>query len=168
MNRHARSNPRRAFTLVELLATIMVLGISVGAALPVLSAVSDGARRASALARQHHESSVAMERIAEILRESGNPNIPSTMLTVLSPTQFRVASGRGVQLSKTTLIERDSKGRSKTLAHDITRVQFRYLRDDGATTTGTSAEVHAVEVVLDTTEVSSAMRVFLRGRMALP
>lgn len=168
MNRRRRAMPRRAFTLIELLATIVVLGISVAAALPVLSAISDGARRATVLARHHHDTSVAMERIAEILHESGNPNIASTMLTVLSPTEFRVASGRGVRLSKTTLIERDASGRSKTLADDITRVQFRYLRDDGALTTGTSAEVHSVEVAIDTTEVSSAMRVFLRGRMALP
>jgi len=164
-----RTSPRfLAFTLIELLATIVVLGLSTAAVLPVVSSISDASRRATTAARTTHEVSIALERAADILRESGDPTVAGSMLSILSSTEFRLASGAGVGLTGTTLNERTAAGAIKPLARDITRFEVRYLRDDGSTTTPIAQEVHVVEIFLESSDISTAIRVFLRGRMAIP
>ena len=168
MTRRHPHNHRRAFTLIELLATIMVLGLSMVAVLPVLTSVSDAAHRARTIAHRHHDISIALQRIAGILRESGDPSVAPSMLTVQSATEFRLASGAGIALDSGTLIERATTGQTMPLAPGITRFEVRYLRDDGSTTTAIPQDVHSVEVLLENAEIAAAMRVFLRGRMAIP
>lgn len=158
----------RAFTLVELLATISVLGLSVAAALPILSAVSSGGMRAEAIATERQDASAGIQRLAALLRSSGDPSHASTMLTSMKPTEFRLADGSGVELKRGALLERDTRGRTHPLVRGVTRFQIAYLRDDGITIATTAAEVHCVDLWVDTEHTRCATRVFLRGRMGLP
>jgi prepilin-type N-terminal cleavage/methylation domain-containing protein len=161
-------HPTRAFTLVELLATIAVLGLSVAGAMPILSSVRDSAHRATTVSHQHHEAALAIQRIAELLRPSGNPNDPALALSRMTPNEFRLTTGEGVALVRGALVERDTRGRTHPLARAIDRFELRYLRDDGTTAALSPTDVHAVEIRIDTTDTSCATRVFLRGRMAIP
>lgn len=158
----------RAFTLVELLATIAVLGLSVAAAMPILSAVTDSSRRATNGAHERHEASIAIDRIARLLRTAGNPDESSLMLARMAPTGFRLVNGAGVSLQDGILIERDTSGRDHTLARSIDRFTLVFLSEDGITPAPATAEVHLVEIRLDTPTSSCATRAFLRGRMARP
>ena len=166
---HRRTRPSRcAFTLVEMLATVSVLGLSLAAALPIVSSVADSAHRANAIARDRHEVSIALERIAAIVRASGNPDDASTMLTRTQSDELRLATGVGVSLVDGSLMERDTQGRTHPLARSIDQVEFLYLRDDGRTPAATATEVHSVQIRIDTPTTSCATRVFLRGRLAIP
>ena len=166
---HRRTRQSRcAFTLVEMLATISVLGLSLAAALPIVSAVSDSAHRADSVARDRHEVSIALERIAAIVRTAGNPDDASTMLTRTEPDEVRLATGAGVSLVDGSLMERDAQGRTHPLARSIDRFELTYLRDDGRTPAAIAAEVHSVQIRIDTPTTSCATRVFLRGRLAIP
>jgi prepilin-type N-terminal cleavage/methylation domain-containing protein len=161
-------HPGRAFTLIELLATIAVLGLSVAGAMPILSSVRDSAHRATMVSHQRHEVAVAVQRIAELLRSAGNANDPAAALSRMREAEFRLTDGQGVALVKGVLVERDTRGRAHPLARTIDRFELRYLRDDGATAALIPTDVHAVEVRIDTPSTSCATRIFLRGRMAQP
>lgn len=168
MIRVAARHPALAFTLVELLATIAVLGLSVAGAMPILTSVRDSAHCATAVSHQRHEVALAIQRIAELLRPSGNPDDASGAISRMASDEFRLASGEGIGVVRGVLVERDSRGRTHPLARSIDRFELRYLRDDGTTAALTPADVHAVEIRIDTPSTSCATRVFLRGRMAIP
>lgn len=72
-HRHVTTRQRVGFTLVEAIATIVVLGVLGSIAASILFTVSEGYLKASATAQMHNEASSAMERMVRELR-----NIPST------------------------------------------------------------------------------------------
>jgi hypothetical protein len=68
MKPRRRSSIRRAFTLVELVATMTVLGAMGSVVSVVLTSAIDGYTRASTAAQLNGELSIAMDRIDQLLR----------------------------------------------------------------------------------------------------
>lgn len=116
---HPRRPVRRAFTLVELIATMAILA-ALGSVISVIVSTSvNGYTRASTNAQLHSELSIALDRIDQMLRfippsAAGDPDISS-----VTATSITWSTNWALTLSGTQLLLSEAGGPSSILLKDV-------------------------------------------------
>lgn len=133
---------RAAFTLVEVLAVIVIVGAVASATAPIILALSDSYATARDQRIAADTAGAAMERIVRLVREapetiagSGAPDI-----TAASATTIEFASGERVELTGTTLWLTVPGEAASPLASGVSVFNLSFLGHDGVTNTMASPQ----------------------------
>lgn len=124
---------RRAFTLIETIAVIVVAGVLAGVVVPVVAS-STGAFADMSEARDRTEAaSLAMERIVRALREAGDradvAGVPDITLASAGRVQF--GDGTEIRLTGTTLWYAEPGAAEAPLCQHVAAFELVYLGHDG-------------------------------------
>lgn len=167
MRRRVRSSRRRGFTLVELLAAILVLSIVAAIVMPVTmssySSMADARRERAATERVAH----ALDRVVRLLREmpwsedDEELDMPGSLASA-----FALGDGRGVGLVGTELRITDGT-RYAVLCPSVTTFEVDYIAADGVTSVRSSdpKSAHSFHVTLEADGVRMTSAVFPRSRI---
>jgi prepilin-type N-terminal cleavage/methylation domain-containing protein len=126
----------RGFTLVEVVITIVIVGIISGIASLILlqgvRAYSDGQSRSDV----HYQARLAMERMGREIRLVRSRTVAD--IPVMNPTLFLFTDSQGVQMGfrlNAGAVQRtqDNGTTWQTLATGVTALNFSYLQQDGVT-----------------------------------
>jgi prepilin-type N-terminal cleavage/methylation domain-containing protein len=135
------SRTSRAFTLVEVTMTVLILAIVASSVVPLVFTASDNYANASNVRRTAEKTAYAMERAVRLLRDAPEGAFRGTLnLSIANASQFRYGTGRGVELTGTTLYERATDGTLSPLCDQVTGFTIDYLGDDGVTSTAAAPE----------------------------
>lgn len=160
-------NPR-GFTLIELIAVMLVLGIAAGAVTPLLISLTDTARAArnryAAIDTLHH----AIDRTARLLREAPPGAGGGIELTEATPTSFTLPDGRGISLVGDTIQLDPGDGSTWPLADAVSSLAFVYLQSDGTTTTNDPAQTQRVAIRIERDTMTLTTVVYFRTAEATP
>lgn len=151
------------FTLVELVAALLVVGLSLASVAPLVVTMTDTSRRAVARGEARHGLNLAMERVARMIREiprsSGGP---APAIASFGPRSLELESGAGVSLSGTTLTLTDADGNANPLCTSVEAFSLTYLEEDGLTEASEGAGIQRVHVSIERGGLRLATVVFLR------
>jgi prepilin-type N-terminal cleavage/methylation domain-containing protein len=166
---------RRAFTLVELIATMTILA-ALGSVVSIVIATSvDGYTRAATTAQLNSEISIALDRIDQLLRfipqsGSGGPDISS-----LTATSITWSGDWSLTLSGTQLLLTEDGGTPSVLLQDVSSLSVT-ARDQSnaalaASLSGSACDsIHRVRISITLTRsgVSETLRsrIFIRSLAA--
>lgn len=160
----------RAFTLIEVTMTVVILAIVAGSVVPLVFAASDNFANAATVRRTAEKTAYAMERTVRLLRDAPPGAARGTLdLTIADPSQFRFGTGRGIELSGSTLLERAADGTLSPLCDGVTSFAVEYLASDGVTSTSAApqdSQRFNITIVCDGFELRSAA--FARVRVVDP
>lgn len=154
----SRRRPRRAFTLIEAIASITILGTIAAVAAPLILEAGDGYASASTAGQLHVEASVALDRLARSLRsveqDSGAPT-PSPLITSTTDTSIAWGPASGVSLSGARLVLVDDGRAPAVLLDDVADFRVCTFDESNAalafTQSGTACRViRRVELTLTT------------------
>lgn len=173
----SRSVPRRAFTLVEAVATITIIAIIAGASSRLIFAGADGYASAATRAELANAASAAMERIALELREvaarpASSPVEPH--LDSVTASSISWEGGVSLALSGSEVIL-TTGGVGRTLVADVGSFAIQCFDESGtplaSTLSGDACDaVRRIQITLTLTRsgVSETLRtrVFLRCMIA--
>ncbi|MEM7627988.1 MAG: prepilin-type N-terminal cleavage/methylation domain-containing protein [Planctomycetota bacterium] len=163
MNRTGQE--RQGFTLVEVLAAIVVISIIGSIVVPVLTTLSrrhvDAVReRASVQAMSH-----AADQIVRLLRESPTRSDGSLAISVSAPDQIRFSDGRGLEFAAGDLVLHLDDGRSGTLLEAVDVFEIELLDAAGAAAPAEPGEAWRIRYRVETGEQVVAGVVFPRARL---
>jgi prepilin-type N-terminal cleavage/methylation domain-containing protein len=160
----------RAFTLLEALIAIMVVGVVAALAFPLLHTSSSGLASATSAARTIDRCAYAIDRITRELREGEvNPTTGAMLLQTADVDAVRFLSGRGLELDGDTLFVHDDAGTRAPLVDGVESFVVRYLGQDGRTDTRlTPASTQRFEVELRVGGLTLATAAVPRARMVAP
>jgi type II secretory pathway pseudopilin PulG len=131
-----RAGKRRAFTLVEATATIIIIASISAVIVPVIFSAGDAYANSASVRRTAEKGAYAMERVVRLLRDTPAGAARGTVdITIANTSQVRFGDGRGVELTGTTLNLRDTSGTLSTLCDNVTTFTIAYLGNDGTTDT---------------------------------
>ena len=166
-----RRPSRRAFTLVELIATMTILAALGSVVSVVIASSTDGYTRASTTAQLHSELSVALDRIDQMLRYI--PNIGgSPDITSLSGTSITWETDWSLNLNGAQLLLVKNGGTASVLLDDVSALSIQAYDESnaplGASLSGTACGAIrriAINITLTRNGVTEALRtrVFLRA-----
>jgi len=127
---------RGAFTLVEILASIVVISVVAAVVLPVITGATDTYSNAATTRRAAERGSYAMERTIRLLRDTPEGVTTDTVgISTAAADSILFTDGRGLSLSGTTLSLRDTDGTTAALCEDVTTFTITYFGEDGVTST---------------------------------
>lgn len=165
-------NSAHAFTLVEVLASIVVIGLVAGVTLPLVAASFEGYTTHTINRDTIEKSGFALDRVTALLR--GTPLADDTSglgITDATPSSLTLSDGTGLRLDGQDLLFRvisPSGPQEHLLLDRVTRFELTFLADDGVTSTlGTPAQTHCVHVYLERGGLALARAVFPRARLGV-
>ncbi len=123
----------RAFTLVEMMATILVLGLAASFVGPLMVELSRGAAFQKDARRELWETNHALERIADLVRTAPEGMGQSSGLSEVSATHFTRHDGRGVRFENGSVYVFDDDGESLLADNFAQDFELRVLAKDGVT-----------------------------------
>lgn len=158
----------RAFTLIEMIATVTILGIIGAAVLPVVESAGMLYAESARAARSVERASFAMDRACRFLRETPlNENADGLAIAGITPEQVSLESGDGLTLEHGQLLI-TIDGRTATLCADVDDFELAALGADGVTRTeGTPAHTRTIQVRLVVDGLEARTEVFLRSAMGV-
>lgn len=125
--------PRRGFTLVELLAAIVVIGAVLSVAASIVLSSADAYAAASSQREAEERISLALDRMVRAIREApedpampGSPDIAdaaSDAITLNGGVRYSIKSG--------VLFEKNAAGDASPLCTGVTVFELTYLGGDG-------------------------------------
>jgi prepilin-type N-terminal cleavage/methylation domain-containing protein len=165
---HSSRDARRAFTLVEMVATVTILGIIGAAVLPVIESAGALYAESARAGRTVERASFAADRISRLLREIPiNETADGLAITAIEPERLALASGDGLSLDNGQLLITIG-GRSATLCADVDAFELMGLGADGVTPTeGTPAATRIIQVRLVVNGLEMRTETFLRSAMGV-
>lgn len=125
------ASPRRGFTLVELIATIVVLSILGTVSAGILFTATDGYLSASTTAALHHDASLAMDRMTRELREvarDGSDAVPH--INEVAANSIRWEDESELYVQGTSLMFIENGGSPVVLANDVGAFLVRTFDED--------------------------------------
>lgn len=162
-----RPHAPRAFTLVELIGVMVVLGVLAAVAGPLLTSGADAYHRAATQRDALERASFAMDRTLGLLRDA--PESPSgsgaPAFTTAEPRRFAFADGRTVEWRSGALwaVVPGQPGGEAPLCANVDDFSLTYLGADGVTDTLASpGQTTRVEVSITTGGVTLRSAAFLR------
>ena len=160
----------KAFTLLEALIAIMVVGVIAALAFPLLHTSASGLASATSAARTIDRCTYAIDRITRELREGEvNPTTGAMLLQTTDVDAVRFQSGRGLELDGDTLFVHDDDGTRAPLVDGVESFVVRYIAQDGRTDTRlTPASTQRFEVELRGGGLTLATAAVPRARMVAP
>lgn len=160
----------RAFTLVEVTMTVVILGIVSASVVPIVFTAGDAYANAASVRRTAEKTAYAMERAVRMLRDTPEGAVRGTVdLSIAGASQVRFGSGKGIELSGTTLYERATDGTLSPLCDNVSSFVVQYLANDGVTSTAatpSTTQRYNITIVCDTFELRSSA--FARVRVVDP
>lgn len=141
---------RKAFTLLELLAAILVMSIISAVLLPVLSSASESYTTTRDVRSRTEHMAFALDRIARMIRQApiGTDDIGVGIQTATASSVL-FTDGTGIELSAGQLEMVVPGAANSLLCDDIDSVTIEYFASDGITSTLTSpTQTHRIAVTL--------------------
>lgn len=135
---------RRAMTLLEMMAAVLILSIAATAALPVIDAASrtytETARTRTETARLRY----AVDRITRVLRQTPVGEVVGTLgIERFGDGVIEFTDGTGVELDGVTLLLLDGDLGDAILLEGVSIFEIIPLADDGSTTLAPAAAAEA-------------------------
>lgn len=164
-------NTARAMTLIEVVASIAVLGVIAAIIMPVIAGATDAYVQAAHTRRIAESAGYALERTVRLLRDTPPAAAdPATLgLAAASSSSVRFADGRGIELSGTTLNLRAADGTTSPLCRNVQTFTLDYLAANGTTSTlATPAQTHCFNITLRVEEFELRAAAFPRVRLITP
>lgn len=160
---------RRAFTLVEVVVSITVLGVVAAVTLPLVGSVSSSYAAAADVRERTERVAFAVDRCVRLLREvPAGADSASISVTAASSSSILLSDGRGLEVSGGTLLLRQGSS-TFPLCRSVTSFTISCLATDGVTSTlATPASTHVFRVSLTADGVTLAAAAFPRARMIKP
>jgi len=159
---------RHAFTLVEMLAAIVVMSIISVVIMPVIASASDSYAVARNARTSTERTGFALTRIATIIQSAPiGPIVPGTKpgvgVTSATTNSIQFTDNTGVQLSGTTLQMLVPGKQATSLCFNVDQFTISYLADDGMTDTmATPSRTHRFVFQLTAENVTMAILVHPR------
>jgi type II secretory pathway pseudopilin PulG len=154
------THPRRAFTLLEAAAAIVVISAISAVVVPIIFSSGDAYASAAAVRRTAEKGAYAMERAVRLLRDTPAGATRGTVdVVIANPSQVRFGDGRGMELSGTTLRLRDDTGAFSTLCDNVSSFTIAYIGNDGTSNTAgapASTQRFNITIVTDGFELRAA------------
>lgn len=130
------SSSRRAFTLLELLAAVLVMSVISAVLLPVISSASESYTTTRDVRTRTERVALALDRISRLIREApvgdGDSGIGVTQATSSS---LEFTDGNGFLLENGSLMLLVPDMYPVILCDDVDDVVVQYLGDDGVVNT---------------------------------
>lgn len=156
---------RTAFTLVEAVATIVVLSVIAAVTLPVISASTDSYTSASNASRVVDEVSYAIDRVVRLLRETPLGELPETLdIASHSSSSIRFGDGRGVELVNNSLRLILVDGTTAPICGDVQEFEIRYFSSDGTDASADPTQTQRFELRLRAGGLEVRSVAFARAR----
>lgn len=167
MRRHVTPS-RRAFTLMESLMVVTILGIIAAGTLPIMQGVATNAAASDRTRRVSESGAYAIDRIARMLRDAPPGVTNGTInLAAAAADTISFADGRSLFMKGDELWYRNTDGAEDALITNVQEFEITYLAADGVT--DTSATPHTTQrfiVRLVTGGLELRIAIFPRVRLA--
>ena len=163
---------RNAFTLIEVIAVIVVLGVVAGVASPILFSMSNTYASSLDQRTQAEAASIALDRVIRVIRETppvaGNSGTPD--IAVATASRFELGDTTEIELTGTNLMLTLPGETPAILCSDVEQFELTYLTDD-ATELDTGAgdaltDIHMIHIRIRSGETELRAGAFLREKLA--
>lgn len=162
-----RGRVLRAFTLVELIATIVVLSVVAGLSAPLVLQLSRSVTVERGAQRALAEQSRAMLVATDLLRSAVDQAESGTSgLETIGPASLVLEDGRGLELVEGTLYATRGSERYELL-RDVESFSVRSFQEDGSTDASAAPELARrveIDLAAGTARLSSAVALSVPGR----
>lgn len=167
---NARVKRVQAFTLLEALVAIMVVGVIAALAFPLMHSSANNLANATSVSRTIDRCSYAIDRITRELREGEVDAVTGNILLQTADVdEVRFDSGRGFELDGDVLYVHDDTGVRSPLVQGVELFAVRYLAEDGVTDTqATPALTQRFEVELRVGGLTLTCAALPRAKMVAP
>ncbi|MHC4975907.1 MAG: prepilin-type N-terminal cleavage/methylation domain-containing protein [Planctomycetota bacterium] len=161
-----KNHPRaRGFTLVELIASIVIVATLAGVLAPVVMTSADAYDRATSQRTSSENAGSAMERVVRTLRATPPQTVgsPQPGITVADADRIVLGDGHEIELVGDTLMFTAPGESASALCQDVEVLELAYLGADGVTdTSATPASTQRIRVRLIVGGFELQTIVFLR------
>lgn len=157
----------RAFSMLEMVVSIMVLAIIAGVLLPVVGGATDAYASSAAIRDGSERAAFALERCGRLLRDwpAGDSNTSVAAVKFDGASTLVYPDGRGLTLSGTDLCLIDADGSQSVLCRNVKSFTLTLLQYDGLTSAASdTTRTQRVNVSLVTTDLQLTCTSFLRAR----
>ena len=165
-------NHYRAFTLIEVIAVIVVMSIIAGVAAPVLLAVSNTYTQSMEHRTAAESVSIALDRIIRIVRET--PELPAQQgapdITAALPQRLELGDGTVVELTGSNLMLTLPTTAPAILCAGVSSFELLYLKEDAQPldTAGgdPTSDTYKVEIRIAAGDIELRSAAFIRAHLA--
>lgn len=149
----------RAFTIIELVLSMLIIAIIAGVVAPVTISATDAYAKARTLREASENAAFAIDRVTRILHEA--PAGVATRLDVLTatPTTLIFTDSHGLRLNGHTLEMMTPDG-AFPIARSVSAFEIRYIDDDGISLAVPNANAHRLHVTLQVGPVTLSAVIF--------
>lgn len=124
---------RGGFTLVEAVATTVVLSVIAAVTLPVVHAAAESFASARDASTVTNEASLAMDQVVRLLREvPAGADAGTVGIGRAARTGVQFVNGRGVSLQGQSLVLMTADGDEAVLCEEVEEFEIRYMGADGS------------------------------------
>jgi len=157
----------RGLTILELMASITIMGVIAVAIMPVIASAADAYASATQTRQETERIAFALDRCVRVLREAtGTDPIGSLDIAGAASDRIVFADGRGLALSGTDLVYLETGQADAPLCRDVTVFQIDYLASDGVTDTlGTPGDTQRFNITLTSSGMTLTGSAFARARI---
>jgi prepilin-type N-terminal cleavage/methylation domain-containing protein len=161
-----RTFQSNGFTLVEIIVTIVIIGIIASISAGIISQGAKVYSTEDSRSNAHYQARLAVERMAREIRMMRSETAADIPTWAANDLRFTDINGNDVrfQLNAGT-IRRSSDGGTtwNDLAKNVTALAFTYLQSDG--TTAATAQTNIWYVVIDVTDTQNTETLQMRTRV---
>lgn len=163
MNHRARPS-RRAFTLLEAVLSIVIIGIIAATVAPTISGAADSYAHSSAARARAERTGYALERAVRLIRDIPLDDATGNLAATGDATSLRLTDGRALYHSGTSLYMLDTNGAEVLLCKDVDALSLAFLADDGRTAS-TAPLCQRIHITVTSGELVLSAAVLPRVRM---
>jgi len=146
-----RSERRPAFTLVEMLISIVVMSLVGAVTLPITMSATDAFVESAKARRTAEDAAFALERMVRLLRDIPAGAVSGEVgIAAATTDSIRFSDGRGIELSGADLLERSADGTTALLCENVRGFAVTLRTEDG-TTSAAAAPATAQRIELSLT-----------------
>lgn len=166
----AGAKHRRAVTLIEVMVTVVVLGVIGTATLPVIMGVSEAYSNSTSARAALERSAFAADRISRWLREiPGGTDYGTVSIQKASTDALQLSDGRAIELIDGQIVLRDAAGNAQVLVENVTDLEFKCYAADGVSSVElTPEQTQRIAFRLTADGASLAGVAFIRSRSTEP